>query len=105
MGRLSFSIQSTPLLPDLIRFKNAFQFPFHIGKNALNIVQHGDKFELRINNQSFTHLYDNGNFVWLTKLERTKRNFNYEERDQNDPYQAKDYAKHYEYVYLLIIWN
>ncbi len=49
------------------RFKSAFQFPFHIGKNALNIVQHGDKFELRINNQSFTHLYDNGKLLALTK--------------------------------------
>jgi len=59
----------------------------------LNIVQHGDKYELRINNQSFTHLYDNGNnFPYDAKLERTKRNFNYEDRDSHDPYKAKDYA-------------
>jgi len=32
------------------RYKNAFQFPFHIGKNSLNVLQHGDKYELRINN-------------------------------------------------------
>eukprot|EP00347_Sterkiella_histriomuscorum_P010870 403374607 len=69
------------------KFKSAFQFPFSIGKNSLNILQHGDKFELRINNQSFTHLWDN---------ERTKRNFNYEERDQINSYQAKDYAKNYD---------
>lgn len=55
------------------RFKSAFQFPFHIGKNALNIVQHGDKFELRINNQSFTHLYDNGKLLALTILQRGPR--------------------------------
>lgn len=34
-------------------------FPFSIGKNSLSVVQHGDKFELRINNQSFQHLYEN----------------------------------------------
>lgn len=68
------------------KFKNAFQFPFNIGKNALNIVQHGDKFELRINNQSFSHLWDN---------ERTKRNFNYENKEAHDPYKPKDYAEHY----------
>ncbi|CDW74612.1 UNKNOWN [Stylonychia lemnae] len=69
------------------KFKSAFQFPFTIGKNSLNIVQHGDKFELRINNQSFTHLWDN---------ERTKRNFNYENREELDPYKQKDYAKNYD---------
>ena len=37
--------------------------------------------------------------MWLTlliTLERTKRNFNYEDRDSNDPYKTKDYAKNYE---------
>jgi len=29
-------------------------------------------------------------------LERTKRNFNYENRDEIDPYKQKDYAQHYE---------
>lgn len=42
------------------RYKQAFLFPWNIGRNALSIVQHGDKFELRINNQSFTHLWENG---------------------------------------------
>ena len=69
------------------KFKNAFQFPFNIEKNALNIIQHGDKFELRINNMSFTHLWDN---------ERTKRNFNYNEPGTGvDPYKPKDYASNY----------
>jgi len=42
------------------RYNSAFLFPWNIQRNALSIVQHGDKFELRINNQSFTHLWDNG---------------------------------------------
>ena len=45
---------------DFFRYNQAFLFPWTIGRNALSIVQHGDKFELRINNQSFTHLWDNG---------------------------------------------
>jgi hypothetical protein len=49
-------------------------------------VQHGDKYELRINNQSFSHLWDN---------ERTKRHFNYENKEAHDPYKQKDYAEHY----------
>jgi hypothetical protein len=32
------------------RYNQAFLFPWTIGRNALSIVQHGDKFELRINN-------------------------------------------------------
>ena len=34
--------------------------------------------------------------VYRIVIERTKRNFNYEDRDQINPYQAKDYAKNYE---------
>ena len=66
-------------------------------------MQHGDKFELRINNQSFTHLWDNGKPLLKEieclndlGLERTKRNFNYDNRDEINPYQQKDYAKNYE---------
>ena len=39
----------------LIRYEGAFNYPFHIGKNTLSIIQHGDNFDLRINNQSFSH--------------------------------------------------
>lgn len=37
-------------------YQGAFQFPFTIGRNSLSIVQHGDRYELRINNQSFEHI-------------------------------------------------
>ena len=42
----------------------SFQFPFSIDVNMLNIVQHGDTFELRINNQVFAHLYNQGKFFF-----------------------------------------
>jgi len=41
------------------QYTGAFNFPFNIGRNSLSIVQHGDKYDLRINNQSFSHLYEN----------------------------------------------
>ena len=80
-------------------------------------MQHGDKFELRINNQSFTHLWDNGKNLLMTFLmiydicqflfsfsynscflERTKKNFNYEagvasSRPPYDSVGGTDYAK------------
>ena len=48
------------------KFGTSFQYPFEVGNHSLNIVQHGDQFELRIDNQSFQHLYH---------MERTKRAF------------------------------
>lgn len=54
-------------------FGGSFQYPFNIGNHMLNIVQHGDLFELRINNQSFSHLYNQ---------ERTKRAFQFEGEQQ-----------------------
>jgi len=40
-------------------YQGAFNFNFQIGKQSIQIVQHGDKFDMRINNQSFSHLYEN----------------------------------------------
>lgn len=37
-----------------------FQFPFMIEQNNLNIIQQGESFELRINNQVFSHLWQQG---------------------------------------------
>jgi hypothetical protein len=34
----------------LYSYQGAFNFPFSIGRNTLSVVQHGDRFELRINN-------------------------------------------------------
>jgi hypothetical protein len=45
------------LMCEIQKFGTAFQYPFQIGPHMLNIVQHGDMFELRIDNQSFSHIY------------------------------------------------
>lgn len=34
-----------------------FQYPFNIGKHSLNIAMHGDKYELRVDGMSFSHMY------------------------------------------------
>ena len=35
-----------------------FQYPFTIGQHSLNIAMHGDKYELRVDGNSFSHLYN-----------------------------------------------
>jgi len=47
----------------------------------LNIVQHGDIFELRIDNQSFSHMYH---------MERTKRAFVYDNEGTNNDQETRD---------------
>ena len=54
---------TNPLSLSIHSYQGAFNFPFHIGKNSLSIVQHGDRFELRINNQSFEHLYNQSKWM------------------------------------------
>ena len=39
------------------RFGVPFQYPFSIGKHSLNIAMHGDKYELRVDGMSFSHMY------------------------------------------------
>eukprot|EP00742_Colponemidia_sp_Colp-10_P001436 GILJ01001545.1.p1 GENE.GILJ01001545.1~~GILJ01001545.1.p1 ORF type:complete len:569 (+),score=92.58 GILJ01001545.1:39-1709(+) len=50
-----------------------FQFPFRIRDHLLNIVQHGDTYELRIDNVSFSYLYNQ---------ERMKSEFTFDDRDR-----------------------
>lgn len=38
---------------------SSFQYPFTLEGFALNVIQQGDSFELRINNKVFSHLYTN----------------------------------------------
>lgn len=74
-----------------------FQFPFNIKKHQLMIGAIGDKFDLRVDNMSFTQMWDQGNGDWLKVmyiLERMKRNVAV--HDSVDPYKAKDYAQNYE---------
>jgi len=82
----------------------SFQFPFSIDINMLNIVQHGDTYELRINNQVFAHLYNQQKmkqeFKWEYgdgENESEKRDKDRErerERDREDKgqsYESNDY--------------
>jgi len=48
------------------RMTSSFQFPFSVENASSMIVQHGDQFELRINNQVFSHLYNQGIALILT---------------------------------------
>ena len=55
---------------------------FDIGGHIFSIIQYGEKFELRIDNQSFTHLYN---------LEKNKNFFS----GDNDPTSKTQRAKNY----------
>eukprot|EP00347_Sterkiella_histriomuscorum_P019565 403341149 len=70
-GRVIFETQ---------KFGTSFQYPFQINNHMLNIIQHGDHFELRIDNQSFQHLYHQ---------DKTRREFRYDDEDKQD----QDYSK------------
>lgn len=50
-------------------FGSSFQFPFNVANHMLNIVQYGDTFDLRVDNQSFQHIYN---------LEKQKNEFKYD---------------------------
>lgn len=67
----------------------SFQFPFSIASNMCNIVQHGEQFELRINNQVFAHLYDQRIIVpiYCNPSEKMRREFQYEDGGN---YSSKD---------------
>lgn len=74
------------------KMKGPFQFPFKTGSSNCNIVQHGDKYELRINNQSFSHVWDNI---------RTKQAFNWDDtKQEDDPYKEKSYKDNYDAAVL-----
>lgn len=39
--------------------RNLMKYDMHIGPHSLNFQQHGEKFELRIDNESFMYAYNN----------------------------------------------
>ena len=63
--------------------KGNFMHNFEIGGVACVIIQYGDKIELRINNQSFTHLYN---------LQKNKQMFAGEKGPTSNTYVAKSYS-------------
>ena len=58
------------LIADKQQFEGAFTFTFHVMQHAMTIMQHGEHFELRINNVSFSHIH---------AQEQTKNQFVYED--------------------------
>jgi len=43
-------LQNSQLIYENNSYQGAFNFPFSIARNSLSVVQHGDRFELRVNN-------------------------------------------------------
>ena len=75
-------------------YQGAFNFNFSIGKNSLSVVQHGDKFELRINNQAFSHLYENKLTNQHFKADEVEGSYKIGEGDNDidvDEYYPKQY--------------
>lgn len=67
-------------------YKGAFQFSFIIHTHLAFIIQHGSKFELRIDNQTFSSLLRN---------EFEKKNIGIEHPYAQNAYTTKDYASSY----------
>ena len=45
------------LICDKQQFEGAFSYTFHVMNHAMTIMQHGEHFELRIDNISFSHIH------------------------------------------------
>ena len=69
------------MIADKQQFEGAFTHSFHIMNHTMTIMQHGEHFELRIDNVSFSHLH---------AQEQTKNQFVYEDGKKEEikyPYQ------------------
>ncbi|CAK58689.1 unnamed protein product (macronuclear) [Paramecium tetraurelia] len=62
------------VLHESMMLTSSFQYPFTLEGFALNVIQQGDAFELRINNKVFSHLYTQ---------QKTKSEFVYDEKINN----------------------
>jgi Fas apoptotic inhibitory molecule (FAIM1) len=56
-GKVKITVDRKILLENDLPADVSFQYPFKLDGFALNIIQQGDSFELRINNKVFSHLY------------------------------------------------
>ena len=57
-GKVKLIVDRRTLLENEMPADVSFQHPFTLDGYALNILQQGDTFELRINNKVFSHLYN-----------------------------------------------
>jgi uncharacterized protein YjaZ len=56
-GKIKITVDRKILLENELPADVSFQYPFTLDGFALNIIQQGETFELRINNKVFSHLY------------------------------------------------
>jgi len=56
-----------------------FSNTFNIGKHVCTLIQHGDGYELRVDNQSFNHVMDLG-IIFLHNIEKNKLYFGSESK-------------------------
>jgi uncharacterized protein YjaZ len=56
-GKVKITVDRKILLENELPADVSFQYPFTLDGFALNIIQQGESFELRINNKVFSHLY------------------------------------------------
>lgn len=56
-GKVKITVDRKILLENELPSNVSFQYPFTLDGFALNIIQQGQTFELRLNNKVFSHLY------------------------------------------------
>lgn len=56
-GKVKITVDRKILLENELPANVSFQYPFTLDGFALNIIQQGETFELRLNNKVFSHLY------------------------------------------------
>lgn len=92
-GKKKVSLDDRVLYEGQKVMSTSFQFPFSIGANMCNIVQHGEQFELRINNQVFAHLYDQvkmqREFVYEDPYRKKSNDFGSKDDDDKPSYKEK----------------
>lgn len=57
-GKVKITVDRKILLENELPSNVSFQYPFTLDGFALNVIQQGETFELRVNNKVFTHLYN-----------------------------------------------
>ena len=56
-GKLKITVDRKVVLENELPINVSFQYPFTLDGFALNLIQQGESFELRLNNKVFSHLY------------------------------------------------
>ena len=57
-GKVKLVVDRKTMLESELPANTSFQHPFTLDGYAINILQQGESFELRINNKVFSHLYN-----------------------------------------------